>query len=101
MVRSGQVDAAAATLSNRGTGHWDIKRAQGFRSWTVGGLENVRTQWAFACSAYNLKKLCKAWKQRLASANGPLVGLAFTQDFFGAYPLLMLAPSVAGRLAGC
>jgi hypothetical protein len=34
----------------------------------------------------------------LHGANGPLVGLAFTHDFFGVYPLLTLAPSVAGRL---
>jgi hypothetical protein len=33
----------------------------------VRGLENVRTQWALVCTAYNLKKLCKAWKKGLAA----------------------------------
>jgi predicted GIY-YIG superfamily endonuclease len=43
-----------------------VKEGEGFRRWTVRGLENVRTQWALVCTAYNLKKLAKAWKQRLA-----------------------------------
>ena len=45
-----------------------LKQVEGFRRWTVRGLENVRTQWALVCTAYNLKKLCKAWKQGLAAA---------------------------------
>ncbi len=43
-----------------------LKQAEGFRRWTVRGLENVRTQWALVCTAYNLKKLAHTWKQRLA-----------------------------------
>jgi len=43
-----------------------LKQVEGFRRWTVRGLENVRTQWALVCTAYNLKKLCKAWRQNLA-----------------------------------
>jgi transposase len=43
-----------------------LKQAEGFRRWTVRGLDNVRTQWALVCTAYNLKKLWKACKQRLA-----------------------------------
>ena len=42
-----------------------LKQGEGFRRWTVRGLENVRTQWALVCTAYNLKKLAQAWKQRL------------------------------------
>jgi len=38
-----------------------IKQAMGFRRWTVRGLENVRTQWALLCAAFNLKKLYKHW----------------------------------------
>jgi transposase len=38
-----------------------IKQAMGFRRWTVRGLENVRTQWALLCTAFNLKKLYKHW----------------------------------------
>jgi hypothetical protein len=43
-----------------------LKQVEGFRRWTARGLENVRTQWALVCTAYNLKKLAQAWKQRLA-----------------------------------
>lgn len=38
-----------------------IKQAMGFRRWTVRGLENVRTQWALLCTAFNLKKLYRQW----------------------------------------
>ena len=38
-----------------------IKQAMGFRRWTVRGLENVRTQWALLCTAFNLKKMYKDW----------------------------------------
>src|SRR5271157_5250397 len=44
-----------------------LKQGEGFRRWTVRGLENVRTQWALVCTAYNLKKLCQAWRQKLAA----------------------------------
>jgi transposase len=47
-----------------------LKQVEGFRRWTVRGLENVRTQWALLCTAYNLKKLCKVWKQDLDAATG-------------------------------
>jgi hypothetical protein len=36
-----------------------LKQGEGFMRWTVRGLENVR-RWALVCTAYNLKKLCKA-----------------------------------------
>jgi transposase len=42
-----------------------LKQNAGFRRWTVRGLENVRTQWALVCTAYNLKKLCQAWQKQL------------------------------------
>jgi hypothetical protein len=38
-----------------------LKQAMGFRRWTVRGLENVRTQWALLCAAYNLKKMYRYW----------------------------------------
>ena len=40
-----------------------IKQAMGFRRWTVRGLDNVRTQWALLCTAYNLKKLYQHWAE--------------------------------------
>jgi transposase len=42
-----------------------LKQNEGFRRWTVRGLENVRAQWALLCTAYNLKKLSQAWRKRL------------------------------------
>ena len=38
-----------------------IKQVEGFRRWTVRGLEQVRTQWALVCTAFNLKKMYKLW----------------------------------------
>jgi transposase len=48
-----------------------LKQVEGFRRWTVRGLENVRTQWVLRCTAYNLKKLWRAWKKGLAAATAP------------------------------
>ena len=42
-----------------------IKQNGGFRRWTLGGLENVRTQWAMICTAWNLKKLFAGWREAL------------------------------------
>jgi transposase len=44
-----------------------IKQAMGFRRWTIGGLEGVRTQWSLLCTTVNLSKLYKFW------LNGKLV----------------------------
>lgn len=38
-----------------------IKHNQQFRKWTVRGLQNVKTQWALICTAYNLRKIFKLW----------------------------------------
>jgi len=38
-----------------------IKEHQSFRRFSVRGFENVRTQWALMCAAFNLRKLYKFW----------------------------------------
>ncbi len=40
-----------------------IKTLDGFRRFTVRGIENVNTQWALACSAVNVRKLHAFWLQ--------------------------------------
>jgi transposase len=40
-----------------------IKQHDGFRRWTVWGLEAVRTQWSLLCAALNLRILYKGWRQ--------------------------------------
>jgi transposase len=42
-----------------------MKQVMGFRRWTVRGLENVRTQWALLCTAFNLKKLYRHWAKNV------------------------------------
>lgn len=40
----------------------EIKQHDGFRRWTVWGFEAVRTQWAMACTAVNLRVLYRRWR---------------------------------------
>lgn len=41
-----------------------IKQLDGFRRFTVRGLEGVRAQWALVCTAVNLRKLYAFWCAR-------------------------------------
>jgi transposase len=43
-----------------------IKQHDGFRRWTVWGLEGVKTQWSLLCATLNLRVLCARWR-----ASGP------------------------------
>ena len=45
-----------------------IKQNDGFRRWTLYGLENVRTQWALLCSTWNLRKIFQTWFMRQGNA---------------------------------
>jgi transposase len=39
-----------------------IKHHDGFRRWTVWGLDKVRTQWSLLCSTLNLRVLYRRWR---------------------------------------
>lgn len=41
-----------------------VKQQMGFRRWTVRGLQNVKAQWAWLCTAWNLKVIFRHWKDR-------------------------------------
>jgi transposase len=50
-----------------------LKEHDGFRRWTVWGLDNVRTQWSLLCATLNLRVLYRRWK---AGLGGPLKPVA-------------------------
>lgn len=39
-----------------------IKQHEGFRRWTVRGMENVRAQWSWVCCVVNLRAIYKKWR---------------------------------------
>jgi transposase len=42
-----------------------LKQHDGFRRWTVWGLEGVRTQWSLLCATLNLRILYRRWRTNL------------------------------------
>jgi hypothetical protein len=79
-----------------------IKQHDGFRRWTVWGLENVRVQWSLLCAALNLRVLYRRWK----SGNNPAgVLIARIKSSLGSIPswpftirrLFMLIPSLSSH----
>lgn len=47
-----------------------IKQHEGFRRWTVWGLEGVRTRWALLCAGWNLRVLWRRWREGHAGQRG-------------------------------
>jgi transposase len=41
-----------------------VKEALGFRQFLLRGLDRVKTEWLWACTAYNLRTLVRAWQRR-------------------------------------
>ena len=53
-----------------------IKQGMGFRRWTVGGLDAVKTQWSLICTTVNLSKLYKFWLNRRFTPSSATAGLS-------------------------
>jgi hypothetical protein len=47
-----------------------LKQHDGFRRWTVWGLDNVRTQWSMLCTTLNLRLIYRRWR---TGRPGPLL----------------------------
>ena len=72
-----------------------LKEHDGFRRWTVWGLEAVRTQWALLCATLNLRVLYKKWqshrKAGLSAVIAAVVGLK--SEFQAAWMRFLPKPS--------
>jgi transposase len=59
-----------------------LKAHDGFRRWTVWGLEGVRTQWSLLCATLNLRVLHARWRAgrppRMTWAAAAAIGLALS-----------------------
>jgi transposase len=71
-------------IIERHFGH--IKQHDGFRRWTLGGLENVRTQWALLNLVMNLRVLYRAWRNRQAGSDPRKCRGKAGPGVFGRYP---------------
>lgn len=58
-----------------------LKQHDGFRRWTVWGLESVRAQWALLCATLNLRILYRRWRAGQPQLlQGAAVGLAWAKS---------------------
>lgn len=53
-----------------------IKQDEGFRRWTVWGLEAVRAQWALLCTTLNLRVIYRRWRLGRSEDRGASAGWA-------------------------
>jgi transposase len=87
-----------------------IKQHDGFRRWTVWGLEAVRTQWSLLCTTLNLRVLYQRWRQNLPETSKTAAAMTGRTAKTGIWRAALLAriawrqKAVAGamqRWAGC
>jgi transposase len=70
-----------------------IKQHEGFRRWTVWGLESVRTQWALLCATLNLRVLYKKWQTNLKTGlSQAMIAFGFLKSVFDTYCAKYLPP---------